>query len=155
MKTRQGIGTSQKTLKEKSKWHPQGLWPNTLRMTMRHILFDFFTERRGPIRILPVVANFLSILASINKDWISKFNTFFYALGETPFHTLKFLTPFLVFSLKLGFLGFKDNCINFFEPKNILSRRSASCKRLFLITLFFSLCFSCSKDACLYFFFLV
>ena len=42
--------------------------------------------------------------------------TFFYTLEEKLFHTLKFLTPFLVFSLKLGFLGFKDNCINCFEP---------------------------------------
>ena len=101
---------------QSAEWPPFRLWPNSLRVPIRHILFDFFAERCGLIRILPVVAYFLSILASINKDWISKFNIFFYALGETPFHNLKFLTPFLVFSLKLGFLGFNDNCINFFEP---------------------------------------
>ena len=93
-----------------------GLWPNSLRVLIWHSLFKFFAKRRVPIRVLPMVAYFLSILASINKDWISKFNIFFYALGETPFHNLKFLTLFLVFSLKLGFLGFNDNCINFFEP---------------------------------------
>ena len=97
-------------------WHSFGLWPNSCRVPINQILFDFFTKKLILIRILLVVAYFLSILASINKDWISKFNIFFYALGETPFHNLKFLTPFLVFSLKLGFLGFKDNCINFFEP---------------------------------------
>ena len=96
-------------------WHPFGLWPDSLWVPIRHILFDFFTERCVPIRILLVVAYFLSIPVSINRVWISKFSTFFGALGETPFHTLKFLTPFLVFFLKLGFLGFKDNCINFFE----------------------------------------
>ena len=38
---------------------------------------------------------FFSILVSINRDWISKFSTFFYAQRETPIHTLKFLTaPF-------------------------------------------------------------
>ena len=91
--------------------HSFGLWPNSLRLSIRYTIFDFFVERHVPIRTLP-----LSIPVSINRNWISKFSTFFYDLGETPFHTLKFLTPFLVFSLKLGFLGFKDNCINFFEP---------------------------------------
>ena len=100
---------------QSAEWHPFGLWPDSLWVPIRHILFDFFTERCVPIRILLVVAYFLSIPVSINRVWISKFSTFFGALGETPFHTLKFLTPFLVFFLKLGFLGFKDNCINFFE----------------------------------------
>ena len=99
-----------------AKLHFFGLWPNSLQVPIRHTLFNFFAKRHVPICILPVVAYFLSIPVSINRDWIPKFITFFYALGETPFHTLKFLTPFLVFSLKLGFLGFKDNCINFFEP---------------------------------------
>ena len=73
--------------------HSFGLWPNSLWVPIRHTLFDFFAKRCVPIRILPIIAYFLSILVSINRDWISKFSTFFYALGETPFHTLKFLTP--------------------------------------------------------------
>ena len=93
--------------------HSFGLWPNSLRLPIRYIIF---VERHVPICTLPVVAYFLSIPISINRDWISKFSTFFYNLGETPFHTLKFLTLFLVSSFKLGFLGFKDNCISFFEP---------------------------------------
>ena len=108
---------------QSAEWNPFELWPNSLRVPIRHILFDVFAKRRVPICTLLVVAYFLSILASINRGWISKIqhtllrskSTLFDALGETPFHTLKFLTPFLVFSLKLGFLGFKDNCINFFE----------------------------------------
>ena len=101
---------------QSAEWHPFGLWPKSLWVSMRHILFNFFIERRISIHILLVVAYFLSIPVSINRDSISKFNTFFDALGETPFHTLKFLTSFLVYSLKLGFLSFKDNCKNFFEP---------------------------------------
>ena len=101
---------------QSAEWHPFGLWPKSLWVPIRHILFNFFTKRRVSIHILLVVAYFLSILVFINRDSISKFNTFFDALGETPFHTLKFLTSFLVYSLKLGFLIFKDNCINFFEP---------------------------------------
>ena len=99
-----------------AKLHSFGLWPNSLRVPIRHTLYDFFTKGHVPIHILLVVAYFLSILVSINRDSISKFNTFFDALGEIPFHTLKFLTSFLVYFLKLGFLSFKDNCINFFEP---------------------------------------
>ena len=99
-----------------AEWHPFGLWPNSLQVPIRHILFNFFAERLIAIRILLIVAYFLSILVSINRGWISKFSTFFYALRETPFRTIKFLTPFLVFSLKLELLGFKDSCINFFEP---------------------------------------
>ena len=72
---------------QSAEWPPFGLWPNSLQVPIRHILFDFFVERRVPIRILPVVAYFLSIPVSINRDSISKFNTFFDALGETPFHT--------------------------------------------------------------------
>ena len=101
---------------QSAEWNPFGLWPNSLRVPIWHILFNFFAKRCVSIRMLLVVAYFLSIPVSISRDWMSKFSTFFYALGETPFHTLKFLTPFLVFSFKLGFLGFKDNCINFFEP---------------------------------------
>ena len=100
---------------QSAEWHPFGLWPNSLRVTIRHIHFDFFIERRVPICILPIVAYFLSILATINRDWISKFSTFFYALGETHFHTHISDLP-IWYSLKLGFLGFKDNCINFFKP---------------------------------------
>ena len=87
--------------------HSFGLWPNSLRVLIRHTIFYFFAKRRIPIRILPVVAYFLSIPVFINRDWIPKFSTFFYALGVTPFHTLKFLTPFMVFSLKLGFFRFQ------------------------------------------------
>ena len=87
---------------QSAEWYPFGLWPDSLWVPIRHILFDFFTERCVPIRILLVVAYFLSIPVSINRVWISKFSTFFYALrahsfytlGETHFHTLKFLTPF-------------------------------------------------------------
>ena len=93
---------------QSAEWHLFGLWPNSLRVPIRHILFDFFAERRVSICILLVVSYFLSIPASINRDVISKFNTLFYALRETLSHTPIFL--------KLGFLGFKDNCINFFEP---------------------------------------
>ena len=49
-----------------------GLWPNSLQVPIRHTLFDFFVERRISIRILPVVAYFLSITISINRGWISK-----------------------------------------------------------------------------------
>ena len=62
---------------QSAEWHPFGLWPNSLRMSIRHILFDFFAERCVPIRILLVVAYFLSIPVSINRDSISKFSTFF------------------------------------------------------------------------------
>ena len=97
---------------QSAEWHSFGLWPNSLRVPIKHIIFDFFAKRRVPICILLVVAYFLSIPEIGSQNLAHSF----YALGETPFHTLKFLTPFLVFSLKLGFLGFKDNCINFFEP---------------------------------------
>ena len=138
MKTCQVQGPAQENLKKESKmnpstkvhlvsestiwhfwsaeWHPFGLWPNSLRVPIRHILFNFFVERLVPIRILLIVACFLSILVSINRGWILKLSPFFYTLRETPFHTIKSLTPFLVFSLKLEFLGFKDSCIKFFEP---------------------------------------
>ena len=79
--------------------HSFGLWPNSLRVLIRHTIFYFFAKRCIPIRILPVVAYFLSILVFINRDWIPKFSTFFYALGETPFHTLKFLIPLFWYSL--------------------------------------------------------
>ena len=79
--------------------HSFGLWPNPLQVLIRHTIFYFFAERRIPIRILPMVAYFLSIPISINRDWIPKFSTFFYALGETPFHTFKFLTPLFWYSL--------------------------------------------------------
>ena len=104
--------------------HSFGLWPNSLRVPIRHSIFDFFAKRHIPIHILPMVAYFLSIPVSINRDWISKFNTLFYALRahillrsrrDTFSHSQISHSPFLVFSLKLGFLGFKDNCINFFE----------------------------------------
>ena len=52
--------------------HSFGLWPNSLQVPIRHTLFDFFVERHVSIRILPVVAYFLSITISINRDWISK-----------------------------------------------------------------------------------
>ena len=58
-------------------------------------------ERRILIHILLITAYFLSILASINRDWISKFNTLFYTLRETLSYTPKFLIfmiPILIFS---------------------------------------------------------
>ena len=76
---------------QSAKWHLLRLWPNSLWVTIKHIIFDFLAEGRISIRILIVFAYFLSILASINRDWISKFNTLFYALRETIFHALKFL----------------------------------------------------------------
>ena len=79
--------------------HSFGLWPNSLWVPKRHTIFDFIAKRRVSIRILPIVAYFLSILVSINRDQISKFNTFFYTQRETPFHTLKFLTPPFWYSL--------------------------------------------------------
>ena len=82
-----------------AKLHSFGLWPNSLRVPIRHTLFDFFVKKRILIRILPMVAYFLSILVSIYRDWIPKFSTFFDALGKTPFHTLKFLTPLFWYSL--------------------------------------------------------
>ena len=93
---------------QSAEWNPFELWPNSLQVPIRHILFDLFAERGVLICILLVISYFLSIPASINRDVISKFNTLFYALRETLSHTPIFL--------KLGFLGFKDNCINFFEP---------------------------------------
>ena len=79
--------------------HSFGLWPNSLRVPIRHTIFAFFTKRHVPIRILPMVAYFLSIPVSINSDWIPKFRTFFYTLRETHFHTLKFLIPLFWYSL--------------------------------------------------------
>ena len=76
---------------QSAEWHPFGLWPDSLWVPIRHILFDFFTERCVPIRILLVVAYFLSIPASIIRDWISKFNRLFYALQGGHFLPLKFL----------------------------------------------------------------
>ena len=126
MKTRLSQGPAQGNLKNESKMHlnmkvqsaPKsairhfksaklhsfGVWPKSLRVPIRHTLFDFFAERCVPIHILLVVAYFLSILVFINRVWVSKFSTFFYAWGETPFHTLKFLTPFFWYCLlNLGF----------------------------------------------------
>ena len=79
--------------------HSFGLWPNSLRVPIRHTIFDFFAKRHVSIHILPMVAYFLSIPISINRDWIPKFSTFFDALGKTPFHTFKFLTPLLWYFL--------------------------------------------------------
>ena len=79
-----------------AEFHSIGLWPNSLQVPKRHTLFDFFAKGRVPIGILSIVAFFFfSIPVSINRDWISKFSTFFYAQREAPIHTLKFLTaPF-------------------------------------------------------------
>ena len=71
---------------QSAEWHPFGLWPNSLQVPIRHILFDFFIERRTPIRTLPIVAYFPSILGSINRERISKFSTLFYALRKTLSH---------------------------------------------------------------------
>ena len=104
---------------QSAEWHLFGLWPNFLRVPIRHILFDFFAEKCVLIRILLIVSYFLSILVSINGVWISKFSTLFYALRGRHFLTLSNFSYFwfpLWYSLKLGFLGFKDNCINFLEP---------------------------------------
>ena len=79
--------------------HFFGLWPNSLLVPIRHTLFDFFAKRRVPIRILSMVAYFLSIPVSINRDWIPKFRTFYYTLGETSFHTFKIFTPFFWYLL--------------------------------------------------------
>ena len=102
-----------------SKCQMAPFWPDSFCVMIRHILFDFFVEKHISMRILPVVAYFLSISASINRDWISKFKTLFYTLKRDTFsHTRNshiFEIP-LWYSLKPGFLGFKDNCINFFEP---------------------------------------
>ena len=90
--------------------HSFGLWPNSFRVPIRHTLFDFFAERRVPIRILPVVAYFLSISVSINRDWISKIQHILLRSRRDTFSHSQISHPtFLVFSLKLGFLGFKDN----------------------------------------------
>ena len=79
---------------QSAEWPPFGLWPNSLQVPIRHILFDFFVERRVPIRILPVVAYFLSIQASINKDWISKIE-YSLTLYERHIFTLSnFSSPF-------------------------------------------------------------
>ena len=116
-------GPAQGNLKKESKMHPNtkvqsapkstiwhfksaklhyfGIWPNSLRVPIRHTLFDFFAESLVPIRILLVVAYFLSILVSINRDWISKFSRLFYALRETLSHAPKFiifLIPIMIFS---------------------------------------------------------
>ena len=48
--------------------HSFGLWSNSLWVPKRHTIFDFIAKRRVSIRILPIVAYFLSILVSINRD---------------------------------------------------------------------------------------
>ena len=64
-------------------WHLLRLWLDSLWMTIKYILFNFLAEGCVPVRILIVFAYFLSIPTSINRDWISKFNTLFYALRDT------------------------------------------------------------------------
>ena len=69
---------------------------------------------------------FFKIPTIINRVGISKFSTlftpqgpFFYALRGIHFGALKlliFADPIWDLLLKLGFLGFKDNWISFFEP---------------------------------------
>ena len=89
-----------------AKLHSFRLWPNFLQVLIRHSLFDLCVERCISIRILLVVAYFLSIPISINKDWISKFSTLFYALRGhflTLLNCLYFLIPSLIFLVKLGF----------------------------------------------------
>ena len=46
---------------QSAEWNPFELWPNSLRVPIRHILFDLFAERHVPICTLLVVAYFLSI----------------------------------------------------------------------------------------------
>ena len=84
--------------------HSFGLWPNSFWVPKRHTIFDFIAKRRVSIRILPIVAYFLSILVSINRDWISKFNTLFYALRAHSF-TLKERHPFILSNFSLPFFG--------------------------------------------------
>ena len=51
-----------------SGWHLFGHWPNSLQVPIRHILFNFFAKRRVPICTLLIVAYFLSIPISTNRD---------------------------------------------------------------------------------------
>ena len=51
-----------------AEWHSFGLRPNFFRVTIRHILFDLFTEWCVPIRILSDVAYFLSTPTFTNRD---------------------------------------------------------------------------------------
>ena len=93
MKTRLGVRTGSKTLERESKTHPNtkvcsaskstirhfwsaefspfGLWPNSLRVTIRHTIFYLLAEGWVLIHVLHVRALFWSLLASINRDWIS------------------------------------------------------------------------------------
>ena len=72
---------------QSAEWHLLRLWPDDHRVTIKHILFDFLARGCIPVRILIIVAYILSIPTSINRDWISKFSTLFYALRETFSHS--------------------------------------------------------------------
>ena len=46
---------------QSAKLHSFGLWPNSLRVPIWHILFNLFVERRISIHILLIIAYILSI----------------------------------------------------------------------------------------------
>ena len=102
-----------------AKWSPFGLWPNSLWMTIRHTLFDLFAEGCIRICILIIRAYFLKSFGLYK--WrlnLIIWHIFVYTRG-IHFETLKlliFANPLGFLVLKLGFLGFKDNWISFFEP---------------------------------------
>ena len=113
---------------------------NSLRVTIRHTIFDLFANECVWIQTLIVRAYFL-VSSGLYKQRLNLiiqhiFSTLWeaYVLGSQIAYI--FLSPFLVLLLKLGFLGFKENCINFFEPLNILSRTKSAHARGCFLTLF-------------------
>ena len=120
-------------------------------MTIKHIIFDFFVEGRVLIHTLIVIAYFLSIPASINRDWISKFSRLFYVHRETLSYTPKFLIfliPIMIFSQARVF-RFQRLLHKFiWTLKYPLKKKSAHARGCFLLPFFFFL--GCSDDACLY-----
>ena len=81
---------------QSAEWHTLRLWPNSIRVTIKHILFDFLAIKMRPNSYSSKLF-FSSLPASVNRDWISKFSILFHAL-----RFLIFLTPrSSIFSLTL------------------------------------------------------
>ena len=88
-----------------------GLWPNSLRVTIRHTLFNLFTK--GCVRIQTIIVRTYFLESSgLYKQRLNLLihHFFFYTLRSIHF-LLSNHTYFLIISLsvaaKLGFLGFK------------------------------------------------
>ena len=103
-----------------AKFPPFGLWPNGLQVMIRHTIFDLFTKGCVRIHILIIRAYFLESCGLYKQRLNLIIQNLFFLHSEIhtfqAFKLLIFSDPLSDFLLKLGFLGFKDNCINFFEP---------------------------------------